>query len=361
MKDKKYWLGFSVFNGVGPKRFKLLYDYFGSSKKIWQAKRETLLATGLSARVVNDFIKFRQKFNPDFYSRWLTKRSIKFLTLRDASYPKNLKQIDDPPFVLYFQGKIKKSDNLALGVVGTRRPTIYGREVTENLVADLVGCGLTIVSGMARGIDSIAHKTAIKYGGRTMAVFACGVDIIYPPENKNLSEEIINHGAIVSEFPPGTKPSLGSFPYRNRVISGLSLGVLVTEGAVRSGSLITARKAGEQGREVFAVPGPITSRMSGATAKLLKDGAKLVGNVADILEELKIETRAQRLEVGKGSNKISKEEQLLLEILKDGALHIDEIVRRTKMKTGQVCSLLTMMEIKGKVKNLGGMTYSLKH
>ena len=364
MDEKKYWLGFSVFNGIGPKRFKLLYDYFGSAKKIWQAKREALLATGLQIKIVNDLIRFRQQFNPDFYSKWLLKKEIKFLTLADSNYPKNLKQIDDSPFLLYYKGEIKKSDDLAIGVVGTRRPTIYGKEVTENLVADLTTCGLTIISGMARGVDSIAHRTAMQYGGRTIAVFACGVDVIYPPENKKLSEEIIKNGAIVSEFPVGIKPSLGSFPYRNRIVSGLSLGVLVTEGAERSGSLITARKAGEQGREVFAVPGPITSRMSAATSKLLKDGAKLVRNVGDILEELNVKVKrkkhlrgvAKRLLVGG----LTKQEQLLLEVLKDGALHIDEIVRRTKMKTGQVCSLMTMMEIKGQVKNLGGMTYGLK-
>jgi len=357
MKEKKYWLGFSVFNGIGPKRFKLLYDYFGSARKIWQAKREELLETGLPAKIVGDLTRFRQKFTPDFYSSWLAKKEIKFLTLLDKNYPKNLKQIDDSPFVLYYKGSIKKEDDLAIGVVGTRRPTVYGREVTENLVADLVGCGLTIVSGMARGIDSIAHKMAIEFGGRTIAVFACGLDVIYPPENRKLSEAIIQSGAIVSEFPPGIKPSLGSFPYRNRIISGLSLGVLVTEGANRSGSLITASRAADQGREVFAVPGPITSRMSGATAKLLKDGAKIVRDVSDILEELKIEARGQKLEARGGD---SSEEQLLLEILKDGALHIDEIVRRAKIATGKVCSLMTMMEIKGKVRNLGGMTYTLK-
>ena len=368
MDEKKHWLGFSVFNGIGPKRFKLLYDYFGSAKKIWQARREALLATGLQVKIVNDLIRFRQQFNPDFYSKWLLKKGIKFLTLADSNYPKNLKQIDDSPFLLYYKGEIKKSDDLAIGVVGTRRPTIYGKEVTENLVADLTSCGLTIISGMARGVDSIAHRTAMQYGGRTIAVFACGVDVIYPPENRKLSEEIIKNGAIISEFPVGIKPSLGSFPYRNRIVSGLSLGVLVTEGAERSGSLITARKAGEQGREVFAVPGPITSRMSAATSKLLKDGAKLVRNVGDILEEIKIRPRditsapnhLRGDPKGLPGSEINREEQLLLEALKDSALHIDEIVRRTKMKTGQICSLMTMMEIKGLVKNLGGMTYSLK-
>jgi DNA processing protein len=343
--------------------FKLLYDFFGSAKAIWQAKREEVLATGLQVRIVNDFLRFRRRFNPDGYSAWLKKKEIKFFTLRDKNYPKNLKEIDDAPFVLYYKGTIKKEDGQALGVVGTRRPTVYGREVTQNLVTDLVGCGLTIVSGLARGVDSIAHKTVIECGGRTIAVFACGLDVIYPPENKRLSEMIIKNGALVSEFPPGLKPSLGSFPYRNRIISGLSLGVLVTEGAERSGSLITARRAVEQGREVFAVPGAITNRMSGATAKLLKDGAKLVRNVGDILEELKIEIRiTPRNDSGakEPHDSGSEELALILDILQDGALHIDEISRRSKLAIGQVASLLTVMEIQRRVRNLGGMTYGLR-
>jgi len=366
MDEKKYWLGFSVFQGIGPRRFKLLYDFFGSAEKIWQAPRDKLLATSLQRKIVDDLIMFRKKFNPQNYAVYLKKKQIRFVTLQDKIYPKNLKQIDDAPFVLFYKGTIKKQDEQAIGVVGTRRPTLYGKEITQNLTADLVSCGLTIVSGMARGIDSIAHQTTIENGGRTIAVFACGVDVIYPPENKKLSEEIIKHGAVVSEFPPGLKPSLGSFPYRNRVISGLSLGVLVTEGAERSGSLITARKAAEQGREVFAVPGPITSRMSGATSRLLKDGAKLVRNVGDILEELKIEYQAhpggvdkQHPRGGLCRNSGSEELALILNLLQDGALHIDQIVRQTKLSTGKVASLLTMLEIKGQIRPLGQMTYTL--
>ncbi len=358
--EKDYWLAFSVFQGIGPRRFKLLYDYFGSAEKIWQASRAKLSATGLQVKIVQDLVEFRQKFNPAGYRDWLKKKDIKFVTTADASYPKNLKQIDDAPFLLFYRGEIRKEDEQAIGVVGTRQPTLYGKEVTENLTADLTSCGLTIVSGMARGVDSIAHRTALAMGGRTIAVFACGVDVIYPPENKRLSGEIMKHGAVVSEFPPGLKPSLGSFPYRNRIISGLSLGVLVTEGAERSGSLITARKAAEQGREVFAVPGPITSRMSAATSRLLKDGAKLVKNVGDILEELKINrpqvTRnTSEVEVGR-----SQEEQLLVQLLQDGALHIDELVRQSQLPTGKAASLLMMLEIKGQVRSLGQMTYALK-
>jgi len=363
MKEKDCWLGLSVFSGIGSRRFQLLYQHFKSAEKIWQAKKDTLLATGLPAKIVDEFLRFRQKFNPDFYASWLEKRGIKFVTLLDKNYPKNLKEIDGPPFVLYYQGEIKKEDELSLGVVGTRRPTVYGRQVTENLVADLVGCGLTIISGLARGIDTLAHKTALQYNGRTIAVFASGLDIVYPPENKKLAKEIVKNGALVSEYPPGTKPSLGSFPYRNRIVSGLSLGVLVIEGAERSGSLITARKAAEQGREVFAVPGPITSKMSAATAKLLKQGAKPTTDVVDILEELKINLKMKNLKLKTSSqaDSASSEEKILLEILENGALHIDEIVRQSHLKAGQVASLLTILEIKGKVRNLGGMVYGLNH
>lgn len=357
MGEKRAWLGLSVFQGIGARRFKLLYDFFGSAKKIWEGSADQLRATGLPVNIVNEFLRFRSRFNPQGYAAWLKRKEIKWLTLKDKDYPKNLKEIDDPPFLLYYKGTITQADNRAMGVVGTRGATIYGREVTEGLVADLVVCGLTIVSGMARGIDSLAHKTAIEHGGRTMAIFGCGVDVIYPPENSSLAAEIIKNGAIVSEYPAGTKPSLGSFPYRNRIISGISLGVLVIEGAERSGSLITARKAAEQGREVFAVPGPITSRMSGATSKLLKDGAKIVRHVGDILEELNLKPQPVKKRAQEGK---SKEEKAVLDALQDGALHIDKIARQMNMKIAHVASLLTIMEIQGKVKNLGGMVYGRK-
>ncbi|MCX6724559.1 MAG: DNA-processing protein DprA, partial [Candidatus Shapirobacteria bacterium] len=263
INEKKYWIGFSAFNGIGPKRFALLRNYFGSARSAWEARLKELLAIGLEQKLVENFVKFRQDFDLNSYFLRLRENKIECQTLVDKNYPENLKKIDNPPYVLFVKGKIKPQDELALAVVGTRKMTAYGREVTESLTQQLVNFGLTIVSGLARGVDTTAHQTVLQNGGRTIAVLACGLDIIYPPENKKLAEEIANgHGVLVSEFPPGHQAVPGNFPARNRIISGLSLGTLVIEGAQDSGALITARHAADQGREVFAVPGPITSQNS---------------------------------------------------------------------------------------------------
>jgi DNA processing protein len=357
-KDLPYWVAFNVFAGIGPQRFKLLVDYFGTARQAFEASEKTLSKIGLPQNLLEKFLLFRQKFNPQKFLAEVDKKGIKILTLKDKGYPELLRQIPDAPPVLYIKGEIKPEDALALAVVGTRKISSYGREVTEILVRDLVASGLTIVSGMARGVDSLAHKTAIEAGGRTIAVLGCGVDLVYPPENKQLYEEIIKHGAVISEVPPGQYVARGIFPARNRLISGLSLGVLVTEGAEDSGSLITARDAAQQGREVFAVPGPITSYLSAAPSILIKEGAKLVYNVSDILEELKIADRGKRLAAREVIPE-SPEEESILKILTDGQKHIDEVVRISGMETGKVASLLTLMEIKGKVKNLGGMIYTI--
>lgn len=357
-KDLPYWLAFNVFTGIGPQRFKVLLDYFGSAKKAYEAEEKILRQIGLAPKLVDDFLIFRKQFNPQKFLEVVLKKGITILTLKDKDYPVNLRQISDAPPVLYVKGIIKRGDLLALAVVGTRKISSYGREVTEILVRNLVASGLTIVSGMARGVDSLAHRTAIEAGGRTIAVLGCGADLIYPPENRQLYQEIISHGAVVSEVPPGQYVARGIFPARNRIISGLSLGVLVTEGACDSGALITARDAAQQGREVFAVPGPITSPLCAAPSILIKEGAKLVLNVSDILEELKIEARVKK-SIAKSVLPENPEEEEVLKILAEGQLYIDEIVRVSGLETGKIASLLALMEIKGKVKNLGGMVYTI--
>ncbi len=361
INEKKYWVGFSAFNGIGPKRFALLKNYFGSAKKAWQATFKDLLRVGLEEKLVTNFVEFREKINLNSYFLRLRENKIECQTLVDKNYPENLKKIDNPPYVLFVKGKIKPQDELALAVVGTRKMTAYGREVTESLTQQLVNFGLTIVSGLARGVDTTAHQTVLQNGGRTIAVFACGLDIIYPPENKKLAEEIANgHGALVSEFPPGHQAVPGNFPARNRIISGLSLGTLVIEGAQDSGALITARHAADQGREVFAVPGPITSQNSAGPLLLIKQGAKLVYRVDDILEELNISAKGKVcLPAGREIRSENADEERILMVIKDEAKQIDEIVRETGMNVGEVMSLMTMMEIKGMVKNLGKMMYGI--
>jgi len=317
-----------------------------------------LLKIGLSSKIVSSFEGFRKSFNPSSYSLQLTKEGISVVTIKEKGFPKNLKEIDDAPFLLYLKGKLKPQDEQALGVVGSRRATDYGRQVTQSLVTDLALQGITIVSGLAYGVDSVAHRTALEVGGRTIGVWAGGLDTL-SGFRKSLAEEIIDKGsAIVSEFPLGFFPNKTTFPRRNRIISGLSLGVLVTEAAKRSGSLITASYAASQGREVFAVPGSINSFFSQGTAFLLKSGAKLVLGAEDILEELEIEKKPLAGKLAKVVPK-TKEEEILLSLLKEGSKNLDELVRLSKIKIGKVLPALTMMEIKGKVKKSQGGNYSL--
>ena len=355
--DKPYWIGFNVFEGIGPARFGALLKCFGSAKKAWEASEEEFLKIGLGEKLTEKFLKFRANFDIKRYLKKLRELGIRVLTLKDQEYPKLLQEIPSAPPVLYLKGEILPEDEKAIAIVGTRKATFYGRRVTQILAKELVTQGFTIVSGMARGVDSIAHQAALKAGGRTIAVLGCGIDIVYPPENKTLYQEISQRGAVVSEVPLGKYVSRGIFPARNRIIAGLSLGILVTEGARDSGSLITASFAGEQGREVFAVPGPITSPLSQGPANLIKKGAKLVYNGEDILEELNIKPLGPRREgVVRGE---TPEEEKLLNLLKGGSLHIDELVRKTGWEVNKVGSVLSLMEVKGKVKNLGGMVYGI--
>ncbi len=364
-EETSYWVAFSVFPGIGPVRFKLLYEYFGSAKKAWQSSVATLKKIRLGDKRADDFDHFRKTFNSNEYCKQLEKLHVAVLTLKDAKYPKLLKQIPDAPFLLYVRGKRGKEPlNLdrTIAVVGTRKVTRYGVEVTQRIVAGLVSQGFTIVSGLAYGVDAVAHQAAIDAGGKTVAVLGCGIDIIAPPSNARLYHHIgeEGHGAIVSEMPLGMRPNKGLFPARNRIISGLSLGVIVTEGAYDSGALITARNAAEQGREVFAVPGPITSPYSRAPAKLIKSGAKLVENVEDILEELgNDETVRQKDSKTVRREGHTKEEQKILDALLDRRMHLDEVVRETGLTIAAVAATLSVLEIRGIVKDYGEKVYGI--
>ncbi len=287
-EESSYWIAFSVFPGIGPVRFRLLREYFGTVKASWSATVSDLSKTGLGDKLVASFDKFRHEFDISGYQKKLEDLKVTALTLDDPRYPKRLHEISDAPIVLYVLGHGTKINlEKTIAIVGTRNVTPYGREVTKTITKELVNAGYTIVSGLAYGVDTVAHQTAIDEGGKTIAVLGCGIDISAPASNARLYRDIINgHGAIVSEMPLGLRPDKGLFVTRNRIISGLSRGIVVTEGAFDSGALITARFAAEQGRDVFAVPGPITSAYSKGTAKLLKNGAKLVESASDIIEEL---------------------------------------------------------------------------
>jgi len=356
ISEKNYLVALTLSPGVGKGRLNILLKHFKKAGKIWNAESK-ILREILGENIFQKFENFRQKVDPRKKVAEIESKGIQIVTVFEKGYPKRLKQIFDPPMVLYFKGLLE-ADEQALAVVGTRKITSYGREVTKLLVSQLADSPLTIVSGLARGVDSLAHQTALDVGLKTIAVLGSGVDIIYPPENKKLAAEIEKKGALISEVAPGTAPSKGYFPARNRIISGLSLGVLVTEAGSDSGSLITANFALEQNREVFAVPGPIYSKLSNGPSELIKQGAKLVTSAKDMLEELNFSTdfRLAKTENIKGEN---EQENLILGLLSNEIKHIDQLSREAKFSPGELSVLLLGLELRGLVKNLGNGNYSL--
>ena len=291
--EATYLVGFSTVPNIGPMRLKLLLDYFGGAESAWNSSEDDLRKVGLPKHVLEELLFQRKNLIVEKYVESLLNRGIKFVTIFDEDYPERLKNIPDPPNVLFLKTNLtvrefkSLTEKKIIGVVGTRKITHYGEEITANLTAGLVAAGYIIVSGMAIGVDGVAHKTAINSHGKTIAVLGAGVEIIYPPQHRDLYNRILEHGGVIlSEVAPEKLVTKGNFPARNRIISGLSEAILVTEGAIDSGSLITARAALDQGREVFAVPGQINSPMAEGTNYLLKQGAKLVTSVEDVVETL---------------------------------------------------------------------------
>lgn len=352
-KDLEYWVATSAIPGVGTATFNYLRKKFKTLKKFWNADSEQIKKLKVDAKTRDSILSFRTSVDPKVYLETVYEKGIRVVSLLDRGYPANLRSIIDAPAVLYYKGSLLAENDLALAVVGARFATSYGRQVTEKFVFDLVNQGLTIVSGLARGIDSFAHRAAIEAGGRTIAVLGNGVDLIYPPENKKLADEIVEHGALVSEFPLGFPSMPSNFPARNRIISGLSLGVLVTEAAIDSGSLITAGQAAEQGREVFAVPGPINSKMSAGANNLIKEGVHPATEAADVTSILNIDQKKRQVKSKTEIKSSDKVESKILSLLDEQTKHIDLIVRESGMKVEKVSAVLSMMEIKGLIKNYG--------
>ena len=358
MPEVKYWVGFNLMPGIGRVRFSQLINHFGALESAWHASPAELKAAGLDQRAVQTVINLRAKISLDAEMERLERYRVKVLTWNDPAFPPRLREIYDVPPVLYVRGELTAEDEWAIATVGTRRATIYGREVTERIVSDLARSKITIVSGLARGIDSVAHRAALDAGGRTIAVFACGLDVVYPPENLQLAQAIMERGALVSDYHLGTTPKAENFPRRNRIMSGLSLGVLVTEAGEGSGALITANLALEQNREVFAVPGSVLSPASRGANRLIQDGAKLVRDANDVLEELNLTMVPQQLEM-KELIPADETEALLLRQLGHEPTHIDDVCRQSRLPVSVVSSTLALMELKGMVRQLGGMNYVL--
>lgn len=361
--EKKYRIGLSFFEGIGPLRFQALFDYFGSSESIYRAEKQELIATNIGTALVERFVRFRESFDLSSFVGQIEKQNIHVISKTDRQYPETLRHLSDCPFLLYALGDYSLLSSPRLfGVVGTRTPTRYGVSVTQQFTGELVQCGFVIVSGMAMGVDAIAHTAALDASGTTIAVLGCGVDICYPAVNRSLYDRIKKKGLIVSEFPPGKRTSRGVFPSRNRIVAGVSRGILVTEGAVKSGSLITARYASEYGRDVFAVPGPVGSTMSGAPLMLIQNGAKAVGSIRDILSEFEdagiypIHQAPTKDLMAKLSN---PEKQIVLLLTGEGSLHIDEIARRIHLSTSDVLAYISTLEMGGVIKEVGQEVYAV--
>ena len=362
-EDKKYYVAINANEKIGPARFKKLAAYFPKMSDAWGASLGELLEAGLDETSAESLKETFKTIDPDEEAAKLEQESIKIIVKGEKAYPKLLSEIYDPPAILYVKGEILEQDQLALSVVGTRKPTYYGRQVTPRIVMGLANGGLTIVSGLARGIDTEAHRAALEAGGRTIGVLAGGLDqrSIYPPENRVLVDKITaGHGAVISEYHLGTPPLRQHFPARNRLIAGLSLATLVIEAAEKSGALLTARHALEQGREVFAVPGSIVSYASVGPNNLIKMGAKPITMAQDILDELDL--RSIKLQAGmKKISADTREEAALLKVISQKPKDIDRLIKLSKLDTEVVSATLTMMEMKGKVRNVGCGNYVLKN
>jgi DNA processing protein len=355
--DVEYWLGFNIVSGIGPARFQKLLEHFGDAGTAWEASVRELQQAGLDTKSIDSLVASRARLSLDEELARVDQAGASVLTWGDETYPPRLRQIHGAPPLLYVKGDILPQDEWAVAVVGTRASTKYGRQMVEEIAGDLARSGITVVSGLAKGIDSLAHRAALRAGGRTLAVLGSGIDIIYPFEHRDLASKVIQRGALITEYPLGTKPEAGNFPPRNRIISGLSLGTLVVEAGRRSGALITADYALEQGREVFALPGDVTSRKSEGTNRLIQEGAgKLVMSVQDILEELNL-TMVERHQEVRTVVPEDEREAKILKYISSQPVHVDEIGQRTNLPISEVTSTLAMMELKGMVRQVGGMNY----
>ena len=351
-------LGFSLVQGIGPRRLARLQQHFDDLGEAWQASPLQLQQAGLDRALSQRVQEARQGLELERELERIRKCGAVLLTLLDEHYPDALRNIADPPLALYLRGNLEPADSNALGMVGTRKATAYGLDVAGRLARGLSQNKITVVSGLAYGIDAAAHQGALGSGGRTLAVLGSGVDVVYPSGHRKLAERIVEHGALISEFPPGTTPEGRNFPRRNRIISGLSLGVLVVQAPLASGAIITANIAAEQGRDVFAVPGNILEPANAGCHRLIQDGAKLVTSAEDILDELNLAwSRVETASVAQRVVPANESEAGLLAHLGAEATHVDELARLSQMPVASVSSTLTILELRGLARKVGPMQY----
>ncbi len=359
-EEWRFWLALRMVRGVGNVTYRELLTRFGSPEAVLRANGEALKEAGVHTEVARAIISFDQWRTIETELRKISQTGVRLITRLDAEYPENLTHLHDPPPFLYVRGSLLPEDRLAIAIVGSRFASAYGRGVARDLARGLTEKGVTVVSGLARGVDVEAHRATLEAKGRTIAVLGSGVDVIYPSEHRSLAADIPSHGAVISEFALGSKPDAVHFPYRNRVISGLTLGTVVVEAAENSGSLITARCALEQNREVFAVPGVITSVRSRGPHRLIKDGAKLVENVEDILQEIAPGLmRTSTAPTTEPQPPLEPHEALLLRQFEHDPLHVDRLIAKSGLTPARVLEVLLGLELKGLVTQLPGTHFTV--
>ncbi len=353
-EEEKYIFGLSLLPDIGYARLKQILSYFKTPKDAWEALRGgKFYIKGIGPKIAQGIESTISRIDIDKELEDIYKKGIKIVTILSDEYPILLKEIHHPPIVLYIRGTLPLGNYIS--VVGTRKPSKYGMHMAEKLSRELAERGATVVSGMARGIDTYAHIGALKGNGTTIAVLGSGVDVIYPYDNRGLYQKIISSGAVVSEYPPGTRPRKEYFPRRNRIIAGLSLGTLVVEAPEKSGALITASFALSAGREVFAIPGRSDFGRFKGTNKLIKDGAKLIETVDDVIDEFPyIEWKKEEKGV---SFSLNEKEERVYNIIGDIPKYIDKIMEESKLSMGEVFSVILSLELKGLIKEIGGKRY----
>ncbi|MBX3047843.1 MAG: DNA-processing protein DprA [Anaerolineales bacterium] len=359
MDEKTYWLALNRISGIGAVRFRALLDAFGSAAAAWAASPSELKAAGLSPAAVERLLEARSAADLANLPAELEQHGLQALTWDEPGYPRKLRELEQAPPVLYVRGTLQPEDEWAVAIVGTRQVTAYGRQVAADLAAFLARNGLTVVSGLARGVDAVAHQAALEAGGRTLAVMAHGLERVYPPEHRKLAQEICGRGALLSDYAVGTPPDSANFPPRNRIISGLSLAVVVVEAGQRSGALITAGFAAEQGREVFAVPGNIHAPQSAGTNFLIQRGAHPLLRFEELLEVLNLEMMTAH-QTAAAALPADPTEARLYTLLGKEPRHLNELGAQAGLPIEQVSATLALMELKGLVRQVGGMSYVVR-
>ena len=351
------WVRINLIEGIGEQTLRRLMLTFKDPFIIYERDEKELAQSFPSAKKILRLIKSKRRDIKNYIQK-LFDYNINVLTLLDQDYPNTLRNINNPPPLLYIRGELNREDDLAIAIVGSRAASDYGKRMAEKFARSLVNIGFTIISGMARGIDTIAQQTAVKEGGRTIAFLGSGLDIIYPGENRKLMHNIIKNGAVISEFPLGTKPHSNNFPRRNRLISGMSLGIVVVEATLKSGTFTTVKWALEQGKEVFAIPGDTYRRTSMGTNKLIQEGAKLVVEIDDIIDEFPfLKQKSFTTPLPTESLTLTTNEQLIFNALNESPTSIDDIIDNINLPSAKVSSILLSLEIKGAVKQLSGKRF----